>query len=43
MNGPKQMYDIVCSNCGKAGQVPFEPKGDRPVLCLDCFKAQRGA
>ena len=40
-NGPRQMYDITCSQCGKAAQVPFQPKGDRPVLCADCFKASR--
>lgn len=36
-SGPKQMHDIVCSNCGKTGQVPFEPKSAN-VLCADCFK-----
>ncbi|HET7713412.1 MAG TPA: zinc-ribbon domain containing protein [Patescibacteria group bacterium] len=41
MNGPREMHDITCSNCGKQDQVPFAPKGDRPVLCSDCFKAQR--
>jgi CxxC-x17-CxxC domain-containing protein len=41
MNGPRQMYDITCSNCGKPGQVPFEPRGDRPVYCADCFKTQK--
>jgi CxxC-x17-CxxC domain-containing protein len=40
--GPKEMFDVVCSNCGKAAQVPFKPRGDRPVLCDECFKAQRG-
>ena len=41
--GPRQMYDITCSNCGKTDQVPFEPRGDRPVLCGDCFRKQRQA
>ena len=22
-------------------QVPFQPRGDRPVYCRDCFEAQR--
>ncbi len=39
--GPRQMFDITCSNCGKTDQVPFQPRGDRPVLCGDCFKKQR--
>lgn len=40
--GEKKSYDITCSNCGKPGTVPFEPKGDRPVLCRDCFAQERG-
>lgn len=39
--GPRQMYEITCSNCGKKDMVPFQPRGDRPVLCSDCFKKQR--
>ncbi len=34
-------FPITCSNCGNQDTVPFEPKGDRPVLCRDCFKNQR--
>ena len=26
---------------GKETQFPFEPKGDRPVYCRDCFNARR--
>ena len=40
-SAPRQMYDVVCANCGKATQVPFQPRGDRPVLCRECFDAQR--
>lgn len=39
--GPRQMFTITCSNCGKEDQVPFKPKGDRPVLCNDCFQKQK--
>ena len=39
--GQRQMYDITCSNCGRQDQVPFQPRGDRPVLCGDCFRRQR--
>lgn len=39
--GPRQMYEITCSNCGKKDSVPFQPRGDRPVLCSDCFRKQR--
>ncbi len=39
----RQMFPIKCANCGKEDQVPFEPRGDRPVLCRDCFQAQRNS
>ena len=32
------MFSAVCANCGKEARVPFEPRGDRPVYCSDCFK-----
>lgn len=32
---------IVCANCGKTDTVSFKPRGDRPVLCSDCFRKQR--
>ena len=37
------MHDITCSNCGKAAQVPFEPRTDRPVFCSECFEEKRTA
>ncbi len=36
-----QKFDAVCSNCGKACQVPFRPDGKKPVYCKDCFGAPR--
>lgn len=39
--GSRQMYEITCSNCGRKDSVPFQPRGDRPVLCGDCFRRQR--
>jgi CxxC-x17-CxxC domain-containing protein len=39
--GARQMYPAVCSNCGKATEVPFEPRSDKPVYCRDCFQQQR--
>ena len=33
----RRMYDVVCSSCGRDAQVPFQPSGDRPVLCRDCY------
>jgi CxxC-x17-CxxC domain-containing protein len=37
----RQMFPAVCSDCGKATTVPFEPKLDRPVYCLDCYRKTR--
>ena len=36
--GDRQMFTATCGSCGKEAQVPFEPRGDRPVYCRDCFK-----
>ena len=35
--GERQMYDATCAKCGKPCKVPFQPSGDRPVYCSDCF------
>lgn len=37
----RQMYPAVCSQCGKETMVPFQPRGDKPVYCRDCFQKQR--
>lgn len=37
---PRQMYTVTCSSCGNEAQVPFEPRGDKPVYCSDCYQAQ---
>ena len=39
----RQMFPVTCAQCGKETQVPFQPRGDRPVYCSDCFQAQRGS
>ncbi|MDP3997847.1 MAG: hypothetical protein Q8P73_05105 [bacterium] len=35
------MFDAVCADCGQTTQVPFQPSGDRPVYCRDCFQKHR--
>ena len=37
----RQMYPAVCSECGKETQVPFQPRGDKPGYCSDCFASRR--
>ncbi|HEY3081691.1 MAG TPA: CxxC-x17-CxxC domain-containing protein, partial [Chloroflexota bacterium] len=39
---PREMFPATCSNCGKETQVPFQPRGDKPVYCSDCFESVRG-
>lgn len=34
-------FDIVCAKCGQPAKVKFQPKGDRPVYCFDCYKAMQ--
>ena len=39
--GPREMHSATCSACGKSCQVPFQPSGEKPVYCSDCFQGQR--
>ena len=39
--GPREMFTAVCTQCGKEARVPFQPRGDRPVYCSDCFGGRR--
>lgn len=39
--GPRQMFPAVCAQCGKDTEVPFQPRGDKPVYCRDCFAKNR--
>ncbi len=38
---PRQMFPAVCAECGKDTEVPFEPRGDKPVYCSDCYRKVR--
>ncbi|HEX7342801.1 MAG TPA: zinc-ribbon domain containing protein [bacterium] len=37
----KEMFRVVCANCRRETLVPFRPITGKPVLCKDCFIAQR--
>ncbi len=41
--GQREMFSATCASCGKEARVPFEPRGDRPVYCSDCFRSQQGS
>lgn len=37
----REMFEVVCDECGRTTQVPFQPTEGRPVYCRDCFEAHR--
>jgi CxxC-x17-CxxC domain-containing protein len=37
----REMFQATCSSCGKVAEVPFQPRGDKPVYCRDCFASRR--
>lgn len=41
MRPRRQMYPTICAQCGNETEVPFQPRGDRPVYCSDCFNRIR--
>jgi len=41
--GPREMFTVTCSSCGKDAQVPFRPTSGKPVYCTDCFASRRSA
>jgi CxxC-x17-CxxC domain-containing protein len=42
-SAPRQMTTVTCSECGKEAQVPFQPRGDRPVYCSECYNKNKPA
>ncbi len=38
---PREVFDVVCAECGVETTVPFKPDGSRPVKCRDCFQKDR--
>lgn len=34
----REMFPAVCSSCGKETTVPFQPTGEKPVYCRDCYQ-----
>ncbi|PKM82354.1 MAG: zinc-binding protein [Firmicutes bacterium HGW-Firmicutes-14] len=38
---PREMFSVICADCGAETQVPFQPKDDRPVYCRDCFESHK--
>jgi len=38
---PRQLHVATCSGCARSAEVPFVPRGDRPVFCSDCYNEER--
>ena len=38
----REMFQATCSSCGNIAEVPFQPRGDKPVYCRDCFQSRGG-
>jgi CxxC-x17-CxxC domain-containing protein len=38
--GQREMFTTTCASCGREAQVPFQPRGDKPVYCSECFQQQ---
>jgi len=38
-----EMFEAICSDCGKRCEVPFKPTGDKPIYCSQCFTNHGGA
>lgn len=40
-SGERVLHTVQCASCGKDAQVPFLPRGDKPVYCDDCYRQKR--
>jgi CxxC-x17-CxxC domain-containing protein len=39
--GPREMHNVKCSDCGVETQVPFKPTEGRPVYCRECYQKHK--
>jgi CxxC-x17-CxxC domain-containing protein len=40
--GGRMMHQAMCDKCGRSCEVPFQPTGEKPVYCNECFAATGG-
>ena len=33
-----EMHTAICDRCGNKCEVPFKPRGNKPVYCSGCFR-----
>ena len=36
----RRMYEATCDECGNTAKLPFQPRGDKPVYCSNCFETK---
>jgi CxxC-x17-CxxC domain-containing protein len=41
--GQREMFRATCNQCGGTAEVPFQPRGDKPVYCRDCFATRQSS
>ena len=39
----REYFEAVCADCGGVAKVTFQPSGDRPVYCSECFEKRKNA
>jgi CxxC-x17-CxxC domain-containing protein len=37
----RQMFHVVCADCGKETEMPFKPRQGKPVYCRDCYRKSK--
>ena len=37
----REMFEVICDDCGRQCKVPFKPSNDKPIYCSDCFENHR--
>ena len=38
----RELFITTCASCNGEARVPFQPRGDKPVYCSDCFQQMGG-
>ena len=39
---PIELFDAVCSDCGKNCKIPFRPKHpNKPIYCKECWRKHK--
>jgi CxxC-x17-CxxC domain-containing protein len=39
----RELFSATCSTCGQEARVPFQPRGDKPVYCSNCYTPRQSS